>query len=65
MPLDQAAEGYKIFNEKRDHCEKIVHHLTGVRPRPAGGGGAVPRAAAPLPRPPRPRQPGVRRSALP
>jgi threonine dehydrogenase-like Zn-dependent dehydrogenase len=24
MPLDQAAEGYKIFNEKRDHCEKIV-----------------------------------------
>src|SRR6186997_1004461 len=24
MPLDQAAEGYKIFNNKEDHCEKIV-----------------------------------------
>ncbi|CAA9310158.1 MAG: Threonine dehydrogenase and related Zn-dependent dehydrogenases [uncultured Gemmatimonadaceae bacterium] len=24
MPLDQAAHGYKIFNDKLDHCEKIV-----------------------------------------
>jgi len=24
MPLSEAAEGYKIFNEKRDNCEKIV-----------------------------------------
>jgi threonine dehydrogenase-like Zn-dependent dehydrogenase len=24
MPLDQAAEGYKIFNDKLDNCEKIV-----------------------------------------
>jgi threonine dehydrogenase-like Zn-dependent dehydrogenase len=24
MPLDQAPEGYKIFNNKEDHCEKIV-----------------------------------------
>jgi threonine dehydrogenase-like Zn-dependent dehydrogenase len=24
MPLDQAAEGYRIFNEKKDNCEKIV-----------------------------------------
>ncbi len=24
MPLDQAAHGYKIFNEKLDNCEKIV-----------------------------------------
>jgi threonine dehydrogenase-like Zn-dependent dehydrogenase len=24
LPLDQAAMGYKIFNEKQDNCEKIV-----------------------------------------
>jgi threonine dehydrogenase-like Zn-dependent dehydrogenase len=24
MPLDQAADGYKIFNDKLDNCEKIV-----------------------------------------
>jgi threonine dehydrogenase-like Zn-dependent dehydrogenase len=24
MPLEQAAEGYKIFNNKEDNCEKIV-----------------------------------------
>jgi len=24
MPLSQAAEGYKIFNDKQDNCEKIV-----------------------------------------
>ncbi len=24
MPLDQAAMGYKIFNDKQDNCEKIV-----------------------------------------
>jgi threonine dehydrogenase-like Zn-dependent dehydrogenase len=24
MPLDQAAQGYKIFNDKLDNCEKIV-----------------------------------------
>jgi len=24
MPLDQAAHGYKIFNDKEDNCEKIV-----------------------------------------
>src|SRR5215213_4739289 len=24
MPLDQAAEGYKIFNDKLENCEKIV-----------------------------------------
>jgi threonine dehydrogenase-like Zn-dependent dehydrogenase len=24
MPLDQAAEGYKIFNDKQDDCEKVV-----------------------------------------
>jgi len=24
MPLDQAARGYEIFNNKEDHCEKVV-----------------------------------------
>ena len=24
LPLDQAAMGYKIFNDKQDNCEKIV-----------------------------------------
>jgi threonine dehydrogenase-like Zn-dependent dehydrogenase len=24
MPLDQAAEGYRIFNDKLDNCEKVV-----------------------------------------
>jgi threonine dehydrogenase-like Zn-dependent dehydrogenase len=24
LPLDQAAEGYKIFNDKLDNCEKVV-----------------------------------------
>ena len=24
MPLEQAAEGYRIFNDKKDNCEKIV-----------------------------------------
>src|SRR5436190_313193 len=24
MPLDQAAEGYRIFNDKLEHCEKVV-----------------------------------------
>jgi len=24
MPLDQAPEGYKIFNQKLENCEKIV-----------------------------------------
>ena len=24
MPLDEAAEGYRIFNDKKDNCEKIV-----------------------------------------
>jgi threonine dehydrogenase-like Zn-dependent dehydrogenase len=24
MPLDQAPQGYKIFNDKQDNCEKIV-----------------------------------------
>ena len=24
MGLDQAAEGYRMFNEKKDNCEKIV-----------------------------------------
>jgi threonine dehydrogenase-like Zn-dependent dehydrogenase len=24
LPLDQAAEGYEMFNKKEDHCEKVV-----------------------------------------
>lgn len=24
LPLDQAAEGYRIFNEKRENCRKVV-----------------------------------------
>jgi threonine dehydrogenase-like Zn-dependent dehydrogenase len=24
MPLAQAAEGYRIFNDKKDHCEKVI-----------------------------------------
>jgi threonine dehydrogenase-like Zn-dependent dehydrogenase len=24
MPLEQAPEGYKIFNQKLENCEKIV-----------------------------------------
>jgi threonine dehydrogenase-like Zn-dependent dehydrogenase len=24
LPLDQAAEGYEMFNKKQDHCEKVV-----------------------------------------
>lgn len=24
MPLADAAKGYEIFNDKRDHCEKVV-----------------------------------------
>jgi threonine dehydrogenase-like Zn-dependent dehydrogenase len=24
MPLSQAPEGYRMFNNKEDHCEKVV-----------------------------------------
>jgi threonine dehydrogenase-like Zn-dependent dehydrogenase len=24
LPLEEAAYGYKIFNDKRDNCEKVV-----------------------------------------
>jgi threonine dehydrogenase-like Zn-dependent dehydrogenase len=24
MPLDQAPEGYRMFNDKEDNCEKVV-----------------------------------------
>jgi threonine dehydrogenase-like Zn-dependent dehydrogenase len=24
LPLDQAPEGYRMFNNKEDHCEKVV-----------------------------------------